>query len=73
MIAIDEAKSTAKRLQLIVDNSDSVEEKFMAFILQDTIAKSVARFEAIAETPDFKKSAEEWLASMTTPEDTNGR
>ena len=73
MIAIDEAKSTAKRLQLIVDNIDSVEEKFMAFILQDTIAKSVARFEAIAETPDFKKSAEEWLASMTTPEDTNGR
>jgi len=70
MIDIDEVQSTANRLQLIIDNCEDTEERFMAFMLKSTLERVVTGHIAATKDPSFKSSAEEWLASL---EKTDGR
>lgn len=69
MIAIDELNCVANRMQTLIDNSDSVDERFMAFVIKDSIIKMSKQYANIATDPAFKQQAEEWAASFA--ENTN--
>ena len=47
MIATDELKSTISRLELIINNSDSLEERTMARVVHDSLMNMLAPLEHI--------------------------
>lgn len=58
MIAIDELKATAKRLELLRDNTDSIEEKLMANMLFGNLLELAKQAEMISNSPAFKQEVE---------------
>lgn len=58
MIAIDELKATAKRLELLRDNMDSIEEKLMANMLFGNLLELAKQAEMISNSPAFKQEVE---------------
>lgn len=58
MIAIDELKATAKRLELLRDNTDSIEEKMMVNMLFGNLLDLAKQAEMISNSPAFKQEVE---------------
>lgn len=58
MIAIDELKATAKRLELLRDNTDSIEEKMMVNMLFGNVLDLAKQAEMISNSPAFKQEVE---------------
>ena len=58
MIVIDELKSTAKRLELLRNNTDSIEEKMMANMLFGNLLELAKQAEMISNSPTFKQEVE---------------
>ena len=58
MIAIDELKATAKRLELLRDNTDSIEEKLMVNMLFGNLLDLAKQAEMISNSPAFKQEVE---------------
>lgn len=61
MVAIDELISTAKRLDLIVKNSDDEFEAFIAVQIQENIKALVSQLNMIKDTPNFKNAAKQFF------------
>lgn len=60
MIANDELKATAKRLELVVNNCDNPLEQYTAKLIIQNIISLSNQIDVVCETPEFKKQAEEW-------------
>lgn len=58
MIAIDELKATAKRLELLRDNTDSIKEKMMVNMLFGNLLDLAKQAEMISNSPAFKQEVE---------------
>ena len=58
MIAIDELKSTARRLELIHNNTESAEEKIISNILMGNILELAKQAEMLSKSPQFQSQVE---------------
>lgn len=67
MIATDELKSTISRLELIINNSDSLEERTMARVVHDSLMNmlgplehiSPAEFANLCQQEEFREKEQE--------------
>ena len=58
MIATDEIKATINRLNLLTNNTESVEEKLMANLLVANLGELMKQAVLIANSPQFKQQVE---------------
>lgn len=58
MIASDEIKATINRLNLLANNTESVEEKIMANFLVANLGELMKQAVLIAGSPQFKQQVE---------------
>lgn len=58
MIATDEIKATINRLNLLANNTESVEEKLMANLLVANLGELMKQAVLIANSPQFKQQVE---------------
>jgi hypothetical protein len=58
MIATDEIKATINRLNLLVTNTESAEEKIMANLLVANLGELMKQAVLIAGSPQFKQQVE---------------
>lgn len=58
MIATDEIKATINRLNLLANNTESVEEKIMANLLVANLGELMKQAVLIAGSPQFKQQVE---------------
>ena len=58
MIAIDELKATARRLELIHNNTESAEEKIISNILMGNLLELVKQAEMLSKSPQFQSQVE---------------
>lgn len=58
MIATDEIKATINRLNLLVNNTESAEEKIMANLLVANLGELMKQAVLIAGSPQFKQQVE---------------
>lgn len=67
MIATDELKSTISRLELIINNSDSLEERTMARVVHDSLMNMLgplehippAEFANLCQQEEFREKEQE--------------
>lgn len=67
MIATDELKSTISRLELIINNSDSLEERTMARVVHDSLMNMLghlehippAEFATLCQQEEFREKEQE--------------
>lgn len=58
MIAIDELKATARRLELLRNNTDSAEEKIISNILMGNLLELAKQAEMLSKSPQFQSQVE---------------
>lgn len=58
MIATDEIKATINRLNLLANNTESVEEKLMANLLAANLGELMKQAVLITGSPQFKQQVE---------------
>lgn len=67
MIATDELKSTIKRLELVINNADSLEERTMARVIHDSLMNMLgpiehippAEFATLCQQQEFREKEEQ--------------
>ena len=59
MICLEEVESTIKRLMIILDNSDDLEEKTAAKILIQNLQSILHQLKGFVETEEFKVLAKD--------------
>jgi hypothetical protein len=67
MIALDELTYTIKRMELIINNADSLEERTMARVIHDSLLNMVgplehispAEFAALCQQEEFREKEQE--------------
>lgn len=64
MIATDEIKATINRLNLLVNNTESAEEKIMANLLVANLGELMKQAVLIAGSPQFKQQVEQEQSEM---------
>lgn len=69
MIAIDELKATAKRLELLRDNTDSIEERMMVNMLFGNLLDLAKQAEMISNSPAFKQEVEKEKQRLQSEKD----
>ena len=58
MIAIDELKATARRLELLQNNTESAEEKIISNILMGNLLELAKQAEMLSKSPQFQSQVE---------------
>ena len=58
MIAIDELKATARRLELLHNNTASAEEKIISNILMGNLLELAKQAEMLSKSPQFQSQVE---------------
>lgn len=64
MIVTDEIKATINRLNLLANNTESVEEKIMANLLVVNLGELMKQAVLIAGSPQFKQQVEQEQTEM---------
>lgn len=58
MIAIDELKATARRLELLHNNTESAEEKIISNVLMGNLLELAKQAEMLSKSPQFQSQVE---------------
>lgn len=61
MIAIDELKFTAKRLDILKESTDNIEEKVMVEMITQNLLNIANQFEMFSKTNEFAELVKEYL------------
>lgn len=64
MISINELMSTAKRLELIIQNSSNEIDSFVAYQARENILAVAKQLDGIKDTPQFKEAAKQFFENI---------
>lgn len=65
MIALEELASEANRMKLLVDNTESYEEKFIASNIMQNLLDMLQQYQGLVANPKFPELVEQYKAGLT--------